>query len=181
MGASEWSYFVPYQVDIQKALDDLRIQVYADVVKQYPTRSQKLVELQKELDEVEDSMASEEIREFLQMDIQRQIEAIRAFFPSNTFEQQIQALRLIADWDGDGFGNILDVAQISDNAGFGVAAPLSTQELMRIFDTVQPTREMIENHRFEVTDYRRRGMGSYVVVFEKGEPTEIFFGGFSGD
>ena len=30
MGASEWVYFVPYQVDIEQALQELRAQVFAE-------------------------------------------------------------------------------------------------------------------------------------------------------
>ena len=67
-------------------------------------------------------------------------------------------------------------------------AALSNVELIRSFGTTEPTRRMIEDNMANAADedddlYQNiaRGQGFYVVIYEDGKPSEIFFGGYTYD
>ncbi len=69
-------------------------------------------------------------------------------------------------------------------------SPLSLEQLIVLFGTAQPTREAvekslhprayIEQHTW-LPDHVERGRGIYVVVYDGGDPTELFFYGYSFD
>ena len=63
---------------------------------------------------------------------------------------------------------------------YGVVAPLPKEELMNLFGTDRPTRKMVESSG-EVFDALERGQGVYVVVYDDGQPSEVFFAGYSFD
>src|SRR5262245_11699285 len=52
----------------------------------------------------------------------------------------------VADSDADGTRSILDINHISEEPDYCAAAPLPEEELLRLFDTEKPTREMIEEN-----------------------------------
>jgi hypothetical protein len=69
---------------------------------------------------------------------------------------------------------------------------LSSDHLLELFGTTQPTRDLIErvligggplagNVGSEFWEPIDRGQGRYVVVYENSEPCEIFFAGMSWD
>jgi hypothetical protein len=70
--------------------------------------------------------------------------------------------------------------RVSDVADFGALTPLPPEVLLDLFGTEQPTREMVEGSD-ELYDALERGQGVYVVVYEGGRPSEIFFAGYSYD
>ncbi len=82
--------------------------------------------------------------------------------------------------DADGTRSILDIQTIGDTPGYGVATSLSCEELVNVFGTTQPTRKMIEQNLDFCSDLER-GHGIYIIVFDKGTPSEIFFAGYSYD
>jgi hypothetical protein len=86
----------------------------------------------------------------------------------------------LEDADADGTRSILDMERVSDEADFGVVAPLAPETLLELFGTGQPTREMVEGSD-ELYDVLERGQGVYIVVYEGGRPSEIFFAGYSYD
>ncbi|HYY94804.1 MAG TPA: hypothetical protein VE713_09825 [Pyrinomonadaceae bacterium] len=51
---------------------------------------------------------------------------------------------------------------------------------MNLFGTDRPTRKMVESSG-EVFDALERGQGVYVVVYDDGQPSEVFFAGYSFD
>jgi hypothetical protein len=79
-----------------------------------------------------------------------------------------------------GTRSILDIAAISEEPDFCVAAPLAKEELERYFGTVQPTKEMV-SRKLEFLGFIQRGHCVYITVFEAGQPSELFFGGYSFD
>ncbi len=143
MGASGWSYFVPYQKDVGKALEELRQQEFE------AGRYNQLTYL----------------------------------WPEKRMPVSIDELM---EWnETEGTHSIIDVFWgVADEPGtdnFGMATPLSTDELMEFFGTEQPTHEMIVEHEDELMDFRSRWEATYVIVYKDGQPDEIFFTGFSGD
>jgi hypothetical protein len=90
----------------------------------------------------------------------------------------IQHARDAADMDGT--RSILDIEEIGDMIQIGVAAPLDDESLEDLYETAQPTHEMIEANMdfFEKID---RGEAIYIVVYKDGKPDELFFAGYSFD
>jgi hypothetical protein len=86
----------------------------------------------------------------------------------------------IEDSGTEGTRSILDILAIDEEPGFCTAAPLSDDSLDSLYDTTQPTRQMIEQNMGFLDDIER-GHCIYIVVYQDGKPSEIFFGGFSFD
>jgi hypothetical protein len=91
-----------------------------------------------------------------------------------------------------GTGSILDIMRISDEPDFLAACPLPSDELMALFGTTKPTRDLVErivvgSQNFAdslVLDFWERidrGQGRYIIIYESSEPREIFFAGMSVD
>jgi hypothetical protein len=86
----------------------------------------------------------------------------------------------IEDAAEDGTRSILDIETVSDWPDFNVASPFSEEDLQRYFGTKQPTKEMI-SRKLDFLGAIRRGHCVYIIVFAAGQPSEIFFGGYSFD
>lgn len=82
--------------------------------------------------------------------------------------------------DADGTRSILDVDEVSDEPGFCATTRLDDDRLKALYDTTQPTREMLEANMdfFEDVD---RGCSIYIVVHRDGRPHELLFAGYSFD
>jgi hypothetical protein len=132
MGAEAWDYFVPYEEDLQKALEKLRLREFragrfrgAD---QHPATIEEALDISEE----------------------------------------------------DGTASILDITHIANQPEFFAVSPLPQKELLRLFGTDKPTREMIERNPDFYEDIDR-GQGVYIIAHKDGKPSEIFFGGYSFD
>ena len=82
--------------------------------------------------------------------------------------------------DADGTASILDINQVADEPDFSCAAPFTPEELAEFFGAEQPTRADVE----QAEDYwedMERGQARYAVVYEGGQPSEIYFAGYSFD
>lgn len=82
--------------------------------------------------------------------------------------------------DADGTASILDISQISAEPDFGCAAPFSAAELQQYFGSERPSRADVE----QAEDYweeMERGQARYAVVYANGQPSEIYFAGYSFD
>jgi hypothetical protein len=80
----------------------------------------------------------------------------------------------------DGTRSILDVETVSEWPDFNVASPFSEEDLQRYFGTEQPTKEMVSRN-LDFLASVKRGHCVYIIVFAAGQPSEIFFGGYSFD
>lgn len=90
----------------------------------------------------------------------------------------IQHAREAADTDGT--RSILDIENIEDTVGFGVAAPLDDDTLEELYGTTKPTRAKIESN-MDFFDELDRGQAIFVVVYKDGRSDELFFAGYSFD
>jgi len=162
MGASGWTYFTPYQADLQAALEGLRAEVFragefycvtADA-RSYLTDPHAVAELDRRERRRYRRLASLPLPQTIDELVKRNAEA--------------------------GTHSILDITRVSAAREFGTVSPLSGEELVARFQTLRPTRAQVEAQ----VDHLgfSRWVGTYVVVYdEDGEPVEICFGGFSGD
>jgi hypothetical protein len=82
--------------------------------------------------------------------------------------------------DADGTRSILDMMRVADEPDFFAVAPLPPEDLFELFGTDKPTRDMVEAGD-ELFDNLERGRGVYLVVYKDGQPSEIFFAGYSFD
>ncbi len=175
MGGNPWHYFTPYQRNINEALQNLREQEFRmgrygfDYwFNQMSTNMQIGVTLNQS-----NRSANELIEQY--GSVHAAIEAL--------LDQSMP----------DGTQSILDMTHVSNQPeGFAVC-PLSEHEIQEILQTSQPTRELIESllldeeaidnwQPFEMFwDSIDRGTGRYIVLYQEGEPTEIFFAGYSFD
>lgn len=166
MGASGWQYFVPYQSDIKKALNDLREQVFQSG-KYYKREPSWQYTDESEYDDAPDEDVRQELLEWLR--------TMKAMKEPTTIEELFL-------WNGeDGTHSILDIKDVSDMPDFGTISPLSQEELMLFFGTHKPTKAMVEQKAMEIMQLHKSWQGTYVIVYKDRLPNEIFITGFSGD
>lgn len=86
----------------------------------------------------------------------------------------------IEEADADGTRSILDMMEVSDEPDFNVVAPLPEEDLLDLFGTEKPTRQMIEDND-DLFENLERGQGVYIIAYKDDRPAEIFFAGYSFD
>src|SRR4051812_40347311 len=167
MGAEPWSYFVPYQPDIQAAMESLQQHEFA--AGRYHSRRTHDPSLP----------------------WPSSIEDLRANYLTEDGSRSIIDMIAIADQPGNGAlaqelsGLMEESPEMADLFGSGMsdfctAVRLPDEELQRLFGTTHPTRQMIENNH----DYYEnigRGCGIYIIAYREETPDEIFFAGYSFD
>jgi hypothetical protein len=105
--------------------------------------------------------------------------------PPTTIEEAIQQS------DADGTGSVLDMLGVIDTphevedeqylgTDFGMVAPLGKERLVELYGTGRPTHKIVANG-YEIYSWLDRGIGAYVVVYDDGAPSEIYFAGYSFD
>ena len=90
--------------------------------------------------------------------------------------------------EADGTRSILDMEGImatphepdSDAPQLGMVAPLSADQLVKLFGTDKPTRAQIEEAG-GYPEWLDRGLSVYVIAYDGDTPSEIYFGGLSYD
>jgi len=132
MGGVPYDYVVPYQEDVQAALDHLRREVF----------------------ERGDYYGAEHR-------------------PSSIRE----ALEASED---TGTRSILDIERVTPEPDYCCAAPVGEDDLQRYFGTSTPTAAHVQDSE-EFWEDLERGMARYVIVYDGGKPSQIFFAGYSFD
>jgi hypothetical protein len=168
MGANPYFYFTPYRKDIQAALEALRQREFTagryDPAMQAADPPSYMFLFNFPPDDTSPAPGARH----------------------NSIEEAIDA------GAESGTRSILDIMRITDEPDYSAACPLSSDHLLELFGTTQPTRDLIErvligggplagNVGSEFWEPIDRGQGRYVVVYENSEPCEIFFAGMSWD
>jgi hypothetical protein len=148
MGGHPYWYCVPYKLNIQLALDELRTREFQ------AGRYNPVIPFL----EFEEPVFSQ----------QR---------PGAKHRSIEAALDAAAE---DGTRSILDISKVGKKRGYGVAAPLAPSELRARFGTDEPTREQVLDNDDLFGDIDR-GQAIYIVMYEGGAPSELFFAGYSYD
>ena len=153
MGANPYWYFVPYEDDVDAALQKLRLREF-QAGRYYPVTP----------------------RPTFPVDLSAPVRGAKHASIEQVMEQG----------DETGTRSILDIIQVApvpfDGSGmpFMTAFPLASSDLERLFGTSKPTREQVQTNQ-RMWDRIDRGSAVYTIIFDKGEPHEIFFGGYSFD
>lgn len=165
MGASGWSYIVPFQEDINQALQELRQQEFA-AGKYY--RPGTFIEMALN-------------RNIVAADEREQLEA--ALKSLNALPAPLTIEELFEQNGESGTHSIIDIFSVSAAPEFGTVSPLSDEELMEIFGHARPhIDEVLEESKLEeLYDRRERWEGLYVICYTNNMPMQIFFCGCSGD
>jgi len=186
MGASGWEYYVPYEADISVAFQRLCESVYLEVAKWFPTRTEQIARLENDLQRLDTLYPQSrydahqaELRESHESEIVLALKRLRSLPEPKTAQERIHELRLICGTDGT--GTILDMRGVSGKPDYFEVAPLTNEALVEFFGTAQPTREIVEANKRAIFDCQRSQMGSYVILYANGQPSEIYLVGFSGD
>lgn len=151
--SSGWSYFTPYEADISVALQRLREDVFARG--DYMTEESELASYRRLQDEPHAS----------------------AFKPAS--------IEQLLEQEGDrGTHSILDITHVSPTPKRRTVSPLPAAVLEDYCLAGTPSREEIEDvYEFgsleKYTNKRWRGI--YIIAYQDGNPSEIFFAGCSGD
>jgi|SRR5881296_1770290 len=152
MGAEFWSYWVPYQKDLNAALKELRQREFQAGRYYQPP-------------EVEPGFFGSVFRQ--------QHEPSKPKPPSNIREA-------IKASSPTGTRSILDIKRVAERPNFYTAALLPPEELVRLFGTDKPTHPVIEENE-ELAVGIERGQGECIIAFKDGKPDEIYFAGYSFD
>jgi len=151
MGAHPWFYFVPYQPDLNRALQQLRRREF-EAGRYNPAQPFPVFEPGSESPGPGAQHASIE-------------EALEAADADGT--------RSILD--------VESIGEDPNSVESGVAAPIADELLLEWFGTAKPTRQMIEGDLEMILQGIGRGEAVYVIAYEDGKPSEIFLAGYSCD
>jgi len=172
MGASAWSYFVPFQSDIHKAFQELRWNVYKYgkyIVRVFPNP---------------DSFS---FNQFINNRIGLTKADLEAF--EEAYSQEIERLKIIPNspdsllqkYGYNGTHSIIDIKEISTVYNEIESGPLSNDILIDLFRTIKPSHDLIINKEVDIQAMRGPYFCTYIIVYNDDQPSEIFFAGNSGD
>jgi hypothetical protein len=212
MGATGWVYFVPYQEDAECALQDLRNDVFARgayvqpgnlfaglsdqaIAAVYPPMAdlERLLKMSKAIDKAfkgmgfdtdkaeQDTKGVERlVQDAGRLGIGKAMRKAAGGRKKKRPDSIERALEIAAE---SGTHSILDIERTSDTQGFGLATPLSSDELDAIFGTQTPSRDLAREKQQQgvLTGLRGRWEAAWFIVFDGDDPREIVFCGHSGD
>ncbi|HEX5400004.1 MAG TPA: hypothetical protein VFY06_13245 [Verrucomicrobiae bacterium] len=198
MGATGWSYFVPYEADISVALQRLRKDVFARgdyIYGDGVTDDQRKAILEKARPELNPWM--QKVREeaaklqepfktkYLEMAERIKSEITGDSSTSQKPKQKPKTIEEVLEFQAEnGTHSILDVVGISQEPKFGCIRPFPHEKLVEFFGSETPSHAEIEEaHDFGLLkDFvSERWEGIYVIAYLNGSASEIFFAGCSGD
>jgi hypothetical protein len=198
MGATGWSYFVPYEADVSAALQRLREDVFARGDYIYGdglSDEQRKAILEQARPEMEPWM--QKVRE----EAAKLEEPFRTLYLQGAEKIKGQIMgdaptpqkpkrkpktieRLLELQAESGTHSILDIASVSPEPQFGAVSPFPPSRLVEFFGSETPSHAEIE----EALDsgsleefVSERWQGIYIIAYRDASPSEIFFAGCSGD
>jgi hypothetical protein len=173
---SDWTYFVPYQEDIEKALHELQYEVLQRG--EYHTK----YSVKKVMDALEEILRLPSVGERVER-IHSRLDHFRFLslpdYRRPELDDQIADIRWVNE--GDSSDSILDIRTIASKPYVSIAAPFTDKELIKLFNTVRPTQAMAEDKIHEILMMRYECQGSYTIIYKNNKPDEILFaGGYGG-
>ncbi len=199
MGATGWSYFVPYEADISAALQRLREDVFArgdfdqgpsedEVLSAVNALKQRGPEFDAWIQKCKEAAATlpEWMRAMYIENAERMRKEIMEYgsSPAKPPKKPKTIKALLKQRAESGTHSILDITCVSAHPEFGAVTPFPNDRLSEIFHSETPSHADIENaygsESFEEF-MSERWQGIYVIAYRDGKPDEIFFAGHSGD
>lgn len=179
MGASSWHYFVPYQPEIEKALQELREAVFKKG--EYGEEYIDSVEIA-EIENGEMAKKFSHIPVELIEAYKEELQALQKMYPSPTKRRKPKTIAALLKQRGEeGTHSIIDIQSVAEVPDFGKIAPLPSVYLTQFFGTGKPSREMAEQKINEIQELCERWQGFYLIVFQGDIPHQLLFVGVSGD
>jgi hypothetical protein len=191
MGATGWSYTVPYEADMNKVLDDLHRDVFLRGAYRRP------IPIFEALEELGFLEADEETREDLIREcglepLRAPIERVgpdglrdwlEALYDAPKLQnmEELAALQCLSE---SGTHSILDIESVGQTRADDGIYPLPREFLLRYVGTAEPNRAAVEKLRERgmlLGEAYERGQGVYVILYRDGKPDEIYIEGASGD
>ena len=175
MGATGWTYSVPYQPDIGAALQSLREKAFGEGNYYKPWEINK--KFLEELESKPQNQLSDSEKECLRI-----LRDIPLIDPPDPLPATID--ELLKHNAESGTHSVMDIFGLSDKADFGKAAPVPEEILLACFGTSQPTREQADHYPesfIKFIESIERWKAFYFIVYKDGQPDEIVFEGCSGD
>jgi hypothetical protein len=198
MGATGWSYFVPYEADVSAALQRLREDVFARGDYIYGdgiTDDQRKAILEKVRPEIDPWM--QKVREeaaklqepfktlYLQGAEKIRGEIMGGGSAPRKPKRKPKTIGEVLEFQAEsGTHSILDIIGISPESQFGHIRPFPREKLVEFFGSETPGHAEIEEAHDSglLEDFiSERWKGIYIVAYGHGSPSEIFFAGCSGD
>jgi hypothetical protein len=152
MGADPWIYFVPYQPDIQAAMEQLQHEVFATASYRYSDQTPRNIDEARAIAAEDGTASILDMFEIAETPLERRVEGADA----SDFDMEMLAETV------------------------GRLHRVETRDLKELYGTAQPTRQMVEENK-DFYDWLDRGVGLYIVIFADGKPAEICFAGYSFD
>lgn len=170
MGASGWSYFVPYEPDIAQALGKLRESVFRSgtfYTPMFTRKSKTIAELLKRNGE-SGTHSILDVDRVLQTPLPVPVLKWHFDIVSKTGSPPPEAE--------------FHQRMLAETKLMGAVAPFSDEQLNHAFGTNRPTRNTVDQKWFGLLDFIPRGCGAFVIVYDAANnPSEIFFTGKTGD
>jgi hypothetical protein len=169
MAATSWIHEVPWQADVQQALDELCNGIfesgsYRQMWMEYPETLESWEAMFEGFEPVPGFNDS--------------IEAIQnGGQPSSIDVAEILNME-------SGFGGVLDCRVVATKPEFQAVSPLSDESAKNLFQSTKPLTTSIRQVEDVLMELRElaRGEGRYLIGFDvTGAPESIFFFGYSGD
>jgi hypothetical protein len=167
MGASGWQHFVPHDADVGRALTRLREQVFESG--QFFVRGPKPKTIEAALRQGrEDGTHSV-------LDVSRVVEGPLPT-PLLAWQSDVMAKT------GAPPSPAAFQARMKDEMRFwGAVTSLSEAQLVSVFGSARPDHATVATQSFALMMLVPRAAGVYVVVYDAGAPSELFFAGVTGD
>ncbi len=178
MGASGWFYFVPYQSKIDKALQELREEVFKNgKYGEGYSSTEMLSGLKRDaIAEQFPEISAEEIEK-----IMRELQELEKMFQLPKRRKPKTIAALLKQSGEEGTHSILDIQGVSETPDIEKVSPLPSAYLIQFFGTEKPNRELAKQKINAIQDLCGRWQGFYLIIFQNDVPYEILFAGVSGD
>jgi hypothetical protein len=169
MGATLWHHDLPGHPDPSDALKALQARVLAAEYDLHTLLPRRLSEARNTVMDVE-----ADGDEYGLLDIYREQVRMLEEFSGRPIPQdpqaQIEILRRIEAYGGEGLGNVLDVQGISDARGYPMAHRLGEDDLMRLVGTTHPTLARARAAVPPIHTELNRGESVCFAFYEDGDP-----------
>ena len=93
-------------------------------------------------------------------------------------EGQVELVRQICRYRGEGVGNILDVTQVADRRGYPLAQRLEPADIERLVGTQRPTVKQAQDAAYKINEELNRGEAVCFPMYDRtGKPVGWYFVG----
>jgi hypothetical protein len=196
MGATGWSYFVPYEADISAALQRLRENVFARGDYEYGvgiiTDDQRKALLEEWSPDWKQRVreAAPKLKGPMWALYLQQIEEMREVLTGGNSvprkpKRKPKTIEKLLELRGEsGTHSILDIFAISSEPKVGTISPFPRAKLVEFFGSETPSHAKIEEAQDSgaLDEFvSERWQGIYIIAYRNGSLSEIFFAGCSGD